>query len=51
MSRLLSAVRRAAGNELLQDLSAGIVMTSFILAAAYGSAGITMLVAAWRATP
>lgn len=49
MSRLLSAMRRAAGSELLQDLSAGIAMTSFIIAAAYGSSGITMLVAAWRA--
>lgn len=48
MSGFVSAIRRLAGNELLQDVCALVAVSSFIFMVTYGAAGLAMVVTAWR---
>lgn len=49
MSRLVSALRRAAGSELAQDICALLATGGFILVGYYASAFAAMSVLEWRA--
>jgi len=48
MSRIVSTIRRAAGTDLAQDVCGFVAIATFLAVAVYGSAGLSMLVTAWR---
>ncbi len=48
MSGFVSAARRVAGIPIVQDACAFVAMGAFLAAAAYGSAGLAIVVAVLR---